>query len=184
VVKCERRSGDFPAAIRLQQDKSVWSGHLQIGQLRPAQRPLGGVLREDEEHPAGRRLARPGDEVGALSSKLPAEAELMAALTFRIRSIEHCHLGLGYRAHLGHRMHRGECTRRGLVVFGRRVVGWAGCLPLLAGGAPVGGVGECRLSALRVSGGMQCRLTGGVTRPRSYRHDPQACCLYLIGGEP
>jgi hypothetical protein len=38
----------------------VPGGHLQVGQLGAAQRPLGGMLREDQEHPAG---SSPPDQV-------------------------------------------------------------------------------------------------------------------------
>ena len=100
---------------------------MQIGQLRAAQRQLGGMPREEQEHPAGRLIARPGDEVGALAGQLLAEADLVAALVLGVGGIEHAHLGLGDRAHFECLGHRGECTWRVLVVLGG-CWGWGGAL--------------------------------------------------------
>jgi hypothetical protein len=76
------------------------------------------MLGVHQDDPPGRLIARPCDEVGAVAGKLLAEAELVTARVLRVDGIEHGHLVLGDRAHLGRLGHRGECTWRVVVVLG------------------------------------------------------------------
>jgi hypothetical protein len=92
--------------------------HLQIGKLRAAEGAVVSVLRLCQKYPASRLLARPCDEVGALTVQLLLQTPAVPALVLGEGDIEHGHLGLGDRSHGGRLGHCGECTWRVVAVLG------------------------------------------------------------------